>query len=239
MPLKSLRHRDAAELEILLKLIARHEKIRPRRIEPRSIRIRRQFIHRNPHAEQFPQRIPILALVQSPHRDFAFRIAEIPARDDHHLRKIIEEIRLRLRRRLLLILRRHLTRIQRIEHLLPTLRSPVVADGKRQVIHAKLPFLLLSVVAGKAIILQQSPMLFRKQSARSLRSNRTQRANHREPKDHANQRKPCVHRATESVAPMSRAKARHPVSSVRKSHPHRLVMRDAHTATGKFEQPVS
>jgi hypothetical protein len=69
---------------------------------------------------------------------------------------------------LLLLLRRHLARVHRIEHLLPLLRRLDACDGKRQIVEAELSLLLLRAVAGDAVLLEQGAVLFRHGDTRRL-----------------------------------------------------------------------
>ena len=144
-----------------LELIRRHEERSARRVEIARATVCRQAAHIDLHSQQVADRIGILAPVQPPHRDHALRIIQSTPRRHHHLRKVFKQISLRILGRLFLILRRHLTRIDRIEHLLPLLSRLDGRDRERHVIHAKLPLLLLSAVAGNAVLFEKSAVPFR------------------------------------------------------------------------------
>ncbi len=147
MTREGLRHGIATEFDILFELIARHKKAGARRVEAGGVLVRRQFAHRDRHAQQFPQRVAILSLIQPAHRNDALCISEIPSGHDHGPRQILQKIRLRIRHWLFLLFRRHLARIQRIEHLLPAFGIAIVGDRERQIIDTELPFLLFRAVA--------------------------------------------------------------------------------------------
>ena len=161
LPCKRLLQRLATQRLILLDLIRRHEEVRAHGIKRPRATIRRQLRHIDLHAEQFPKRVFVFATIQPPHRDHPLSIAKTPPRRHHHIRQIIEEIRLRGTRRLLFILRRHVARVHRIQHLLPLLRDLDIRDRQRQIIHAELPFLLFRPVAAHAVLFKKGTVFLR------------------------------------------------------------------------------
>ena len=66
---KNILQRPAAQREILLHLVARHEKRRAHRVEAAIARVRRQIAHIHLHAQQIADRVLILAAIQPPHDD--------------------------------------------------------------------------------------------------------------------------------------------------------------------------
>ena len=155
---------------ILLELIGGHEEILPCRVEAARARVARQLGHIDLHAEQFAQRVLVFAPVQAPHRDDALLIIERAPRRDHHVREVIEEVRLRRVRWLFLILGGHLTGVYLIEHLLPLLRRLDVREGERQVVDAETAALLFRAVTLHAVLLQQRLVLrVHRRSRRTIR----------------------------------------------------------------------
>ena len=147
LPRKRFLHSLASQQLVLLKLVRRHEKIRPHRVKATRAAVCGQIRHIDVHAEQLPQRVLVFTAVQPPHGDHAILIPQSTPRRDHHVCQIIKKISLRSIRRLLLVLRRHVAGVHLIENLLPLLRRFDVLDLKRKVVHAKLPFLLFRSMA--------------------------------------------------------------------------------------------
>ena len=168
LPLKGFRQGLEPEGLILLELVARHEKVRPRRVEALRGRVGREFAHIDLHAEQLAERVAVFAAVQPPHGDGALLIAEAPPGRDHHVRQIVQKVRLRDAFRLLFVVGRHGARIQLVEHLLPALRRFERGDGERQIVHAEAALLLLLVVAFAAVFFKQGLMLRRHGHDRSF-----------------------------------------------------------------------
>ena len=107
LPLEGFRQSLEPEGLILLELVARHEKVCPRSIEALRGRIGREFAHVDLHAEQFTERVAVFTPVQPPHGDHALLIAQALSGRDHHVRQIVQEIRLRDAFRLLFVVGRH------------------------------------------------------------------------------------------------------------------------------------
>ena len=168
LPLKGFRQGLEPESLILLELVARHEKVRPRRVEALGGRVGRELAHIDLHAEQFAERVAVFAAVQPPHGDGSLLVAKAPPGRDHHVGQIIQEIGLCHAFRLLLVVGRHGARIQLVEHLLPALRRFERGDGERQIVHAEAALLLLLVVAFAAVFFKQGLMLRRHGHDRSL-----------------------------------------------------------------------
>ena len=155
LPGKRLLQRLATERLILLDLVCRHEEIRAHGIKRPRATIRRQLRHIDLHAEQLTQRVFVFTPIQPPHRDDPLLIAKTPPRRDHHVRQIIEKIRLRGTRGLFLILWRHVARVHRIQHLLPLLGDLDIRDRQRQVIHTELALLLFRSVTAHAVLVEK------------------------------------------------------------------------------------
>ena len=168
LPLKGFRQGLEPECLILLELVARHEKVCPRGVEALRGRVGREFAHIDLHAEQFAERVAVFTPVQPPHGDHTLLIAQALPGRDHHVRQIVQEIRLRHAFRLFFVVGRHGARVQLVEHLLPALRRFERGDGERQIVHAEAALLLLLVVAFAAVFFEQGLMLRRHGHDRSL-----------------------------------------------------------------------
>ena len=168
LPLKGFRQGLQPEGLVLLELVARHEKVCPRRVEALRGRVGWQFAHIDLHTEQFAERVAVFTPVQPPHGDYTLLIAQALPSRDHHVRQIIQEVGLRQTFRLLLVVGWHGARVQLVEHLLPALRRLDRGDGERQIVHAKAALLLLLVVAFAAVFFEQGLMLRRHGHDRSL-----------------------------------------------------------------------
>ena len=74
-------------------------------------------------------------------------------------RKHLEEIGFRDRGRLFGVIGRHLARIDLVKDLLPAVRELDRIELQGDVVEAKLPFLLIRVVALDAVFLEERPVL--------------------------------------------------------------------------------
>ena len=154
-PREVLIQRLPPEREILLELVARHEKRRAHRIEGPRASIGRQFARRHGHAEEVADRVLVFATVEPPHRDFPARVGELVARGHEGAGEGIKEIRLRCRIRLLFILRRHFARVDGVQHLLPQVGFFDRVHAERDVIEPHFALLLLGVVAAQAVVFEE------------------------------------------------------------------------------------
>lgn len=146
LPLKSLHHGVPGDVQVLFELVAGHEKICAGGVESRRVFVRRQFADIHCHSEQLPERIAVLALVETAHGDDALGIGKIPACLHHDLCQVLEKIGLCGAGRLLFVVRRHLSGVQGIENLLPALGAQVVRDRKSEGVDAEFPLLLFRVM---------------------------------------------------------------------------------------------
>ena len=146
--------------EVLLDLVAGHEKRRPHGIERARAAVRRQIAHVNLHTEQVADGIAVLPTIEPAHRDLSSVVADDFACGYERVRERVKKLRLASALGLFCIVRRHLAGVQLIENLLP----PVSAfDGRNcecDVIEPQLAFLLFLVVALDAVVLEEDALRF-------------------------------------------------------------------------------
>ena len=145
------RDRRAADREILLELVARHEKPRADRVEGAGACVGWQARRVDLDAEQVAERVAILAAVEpTDERDLAL-VADRLAGGGEGLRKIGEELELGVGLGLRLFGGGHLAGIEDAKHLLPAFGRLDRGDGKWQVVEPDAALLGLFRVALHAV----------------------------------------------------------------------------------------
>ena len=106
-------------------------------------------------AEEITNSGGILALIEAAHFDFTTMIGEKLAGGIDGTGKRVEDVRHFMRRRLLLVLRRHIASVELIKNVLPSLGSVVVGNFPEGFIETDLAFLLLRAVALDAVAVEE------------------------------------------------------------------------------------
>ena len=111
--------RVRGDLVVLLDLICRDEEFLACCVERARAAVGWQPIGARLHTEQLAERVGILATVQPSHRGAAAGVGQRLAGHDDHLGEILQQVGLGSGHKLLGVFRRHLTRVQDVEHLPP------------------------------------------------------------------------------------------------------------------------